>query len=325
MSEERAVQSVRLDLPGIDEQQLWSEIKSADGLIDSVMPANDQAAEYYRHAVERAIRKRNRSDEIVVKTEADLNTHRICAVFRPAKAPKVAAIRFSGNQVFEGALLESVVSKMLIGEEYSEYAIRQLLELNIRPLYEEKAHLTVAFPQVGFAAPADPGGAVGVSVGIEEGPAWSLGKVELRGEGISAEELMKIAQFPLGKPANWKQAVTSIDNVKRVFLHEGYLGVRATPFRPFREDGNVVDLEVNVERGKQFLFGSLQILGLDHADQQRASRMWKLKVGDPLDGPYIDDYFREVFKMLKGAAKSVSRDLRPQPGSNAIDVTLTFK
>jgi len=79
--------SVRLDFPGIDEQELWKDLRSANALLDPRIPSNTYVLEYYRKNIEAALRKRNRSEKIVSKNEADLVTGQLSVVFRPASAP----------------------------------------------------------------------------------------------------------------------------------------------------------------------------------------------------------------------------------------------
>lgn len=327
VEEAPAAISVRLDIPGIDEQDLWKELNTPANLIRPRIPGSEPASDYYRHAIEEALRKRSRPAEIVVKTTVDLSTSRMTAVFRPAQVPKVGAIRFSGNSLLNSSVLESAMNKVILGEDYSEYDARNLLALNIVPLYEEKGHLTVTFPKVGFeeAASAPGGVTVSVSVTLDEGSAWSLGTVDLSGDGLPADEMRAAAQFPVGKLANWKEILASIDKAQTVLQRQGYLNAKSAPVRSFQKESGTVNLEIKVNRGRQSMFGTLQLSGLTAEDEDRGLKLWELQNGAPLNGPYVDDYLRALIKVMKGSRKSVSKQLRPQPNSNLVDVVITFK
>jgi len=67
------------------------------GLSTGRCPNNDRASDYYKRAIEAALRKSNHPEEMVMKTEADLHTGKMVVICRPAHLPKVAAIRFEGN------------------------------------------------------------------------------------------------------------------------------------------------------------------------------------------------------------------------------------
>jgi len=80
--------TVRLDFPGIDEQQLWQELKKANALMDPKIPSNAFVVEYYRRNIETALRKRNPKEQVVSKNEGVLGTGQFFVVFRPAILPK---------------------------------------------------------------------------------------------------------------------------------------------------------------------------------------------------------------------------------------------
>ena len=85
--------SVRLDFPGIDEQELWKELKQANALMDPWIPSNTYVLEYYRKNIEAALRKRNPNQKVVGKNEADLVTGQFSVVFRSASLPKIGDSR----------------------------------------------------------------------------------------------------------------------------------------------------------------------------------------------------------------------------------------
>ena len=43
-----------------------------------------------------------------------------------------------------------------------------------------------------------------------------------------------------------------------------------------------------------------------------------------MNGPYVADYLRSVFKDLAGA-HGVNQEMKVRPGTNVIDVALSFK
>src|SRR6201999_1090711 len=112
--------SVRLDIPGINDQELWRDINSPDNLIRPQMPDSELAVAYYRQAIETALRKRSRSGDIVTRNEADLVTKRMTAVFRPANVPKISVIKFTGNREIDNAHLETTINRLAGGTDYSE-------------------------------------------------------------------------------------------------------------------------------------------------------------------------------------------------------------
>lgn len=318
--EEPEVKQAQIDIPGLDEEKLWQDLKFTDPLISPQMPDNERAAEYYRQAIQNLLRKSKRQDEIVMKSEADPLTGSMTAIFLPAGLPKVVEVVFKGNQAIETKELESAMAPAAPGTEFTERMFRRLLEMNARPLYEEKGYLTAAFSRV--TASGDP--AV-VTVEVQEGRVWTLGKVEFSGDQLPVSELQRAAQFPAGKVANWKEITAAITGVEQVLRRKGFLEVASKPVRSFHPDRQVVDLTIQIEPGKQFLFGVLQIEGFPADRKPEALKLWNLHTGAPLDELYVDEYVATLLDSVKVGVKLAGKELRVRPGTNVVDVILTFQ
>ena len=322
VTEEKARTPVVLDIPGILESQLWAELLAGDGLAGKYIPDNDRATAYFTHAIEAVLRKANRQDEIVMKNEGDLHSNQRLEVFHPARLPKVAAIQFEGNAAISTEALQAAMSKAAIWQDYTERDFRKKLELNLRPLYEQKGYLTVAFPRVKVAAS---GADAEVTAEVNEGPVWKLGKVDLRGEGIAAPELLAAGGFASGDTANWKEFLSAVSRMERELKRDGYIAVASKPARGFRDDGRTVDVAIDVKKGKQFYFGELHVKGLDEAAEKQVMGLWTLPSGAPMNQPYIGEYVRAAALTLRGKIKSASSTLNVRPETSVADVEVTFR
>ena len=322
ISEEAARTPVELDIPGLDAEDLWRQLKSAGGLIGREMPNNDRASAYYKRAIEGALRKLNHPEEMVMETEADLHTGKMVVICRPAHLPKIAAIQFEGNAAIAEGTLQAAMAKVAMGQDYTERDFRRKLELNLRPLYEELGRLTVAFPSVKMADAGN--AAVAITAGIDEGPVWRLGKVVLSGDALPLADMHDAARFAYGAPANWKQFLASVNKMEQALRRDGYITVASKPVRSFQEATQVVDVNVQVRKGPQFLFGELHIEGLDEATAQRLAALWKLPGGAPMNQPYTDEFVRSVMPLLRGKFRTFNSQLNIHKGANVVDVTLKF-
>jgi outer membrane protein assembly factor BamA len=215
------------------------------------------------------------------------------------------------------------MTKVALGQEYSERDFRRMLELNLRPLYEEAGRLTVAFRSVKIAGAGD--AAVTVTAGIQEGPEWRLGQVAITGESLPLAEMHDAARFAYGAPANWKLFMATLGKMEQVLRSDGYLREFSKPVRAFHESTQVVDVNVVIKKGAQFRFGELHIEGLDAENQQRLAGLWKLPAGAPMNELYTTDFLRSVLPSLKGKFKTVGSELHVRKDSNVADVTLKFR
>lgn len=310
--------SVALDFAGIEEADLWQALRSANTLADRLMPGNAAATEYYQHVLQEVLRTRNRTERVVPATEADLATGRTVTVFRSANLPKIGGVRFSGNTSVGANALQSAVGSVAVGAEYSQRSVSRMLELNVKPLYEEIGRLTVTFSGLVLEGNT-------VLVTIEEGPVWTLGTAEFAGTPPFLNQMRSDAKFSTGKLANWKAFLADVERAKQHLLRNGYLGTKTTPEQTFHDDTRIVDMAIQVEPGRQFKFGALELIGLSGSDRQTAQRLWELSSRAPMNGPYVEEYLREVLASLGGRVRGLGRELRVRSGSDVVDLVITFR
>ncbi len=323
VTEEPATLPIVVDIPDIDAPTIWKELKSAHPLAAERIPDNQRAISYCQLAIESVLQCLGHRREIAVMNETDLSTGRMEAVIRLANAPKIVGFRFTGQRAMESAALTTIAERLLKGREYSEREVRRLLEFNIKPLYEERGMLTAAFRRVRAVNPQV--GTVDVAIDIDEGPVWTLGKVDIVGDGLPLDALRAAARFGERSSADWKKLMAAIAAMEQPLRQDGYIDVHSNPVRSFRKEGFIVDVTVEVTKGRQFVLGTIQLSGLDAADQVQAARLCKLRAGDHLNGPCLDEYTRAVLDVVTRRPKSVSRELRVRAGTKVVDVILSYR
>jgi outer membrane protein insertion porin family len=322
LTEDSADTDVRIEIPGIDEGAIWNALAASDPLVTRRMPHNDRAGEFYCRAVERALVKLNRHERIVVAESVALGSRRMDTTLVPANPPKVADVRFEGTHALAASVLHDAVTRIVLGNRYSEREFRQVLDLDVRPLYEDRGYLKVDFPAIRLTPV---GTDLAVAVQVTEGSPWTLGVIALAGDRLPDESMRKAAALWDVRIANWKLILESVERMEKVLRKDGYLNVTARPVRLFREDGRTVDLRIEFTKGPQFVVGALTIGGLNSRDQQRAQSLFRLKPGEPLDQPYLEDYVKQCLDFLGNSVKSFDSKMTLRPGTTTMDLTLTFK
>lgn len=327
VSEEAATTRLELDIPGRDAERLWQQLKSGDGFIDRQVPNNERASAYCKRAIEAVLVKSNQPEEIVMNTEADLPTGKTWILARPSHLRKIAAIRFEGNAAIAEGALQDAMARVAMGQAFTERDFRRMLDLNVRPLYEDLGRLTVAFPRVKMAPAADAPGDAGVVItaSIDEGPVWRLGKVAFTGDSLPLADMYEAARFAKGAPANWKQFLTTVEQMEQVLRRDGYITVSSKPVRAFHEPTQVVDVNVEIAKGSQFLFGELHIEGLDAPTQQRLAALWKLPCGAPMNQLYVNEFVHVASPILRGKFRMFGPEMHVGTDANVVDVTLKFR
>jgi outer membrane protein insertion porin family len=303
----------------IDEAAVRKKLASLDPLFRDRIPGVDAVMERYRRAVEEF-----GGVPVQAKVASD-GPDELFVLFYPKGAPPVVAgTFFQGNQVIPAAELQNTLNGVAVGVEYRERRFRELLDTQIRPLYEARGRLGVQFPKIETVAdPAVKG--LRVTVTVEEGPSYSFGEIAVSGTGSLDEELARASGLKSGEVANMAAAAAAQERVHALLRRQGHMNVSSKIERRVDEDKRVVDVTFVVTPGARYTFGKLFLKGLDIHGEHAVRRMWNMKPEQPFNAEY-PEYFlnrlREdgVFDNLQSARA----ELKPDHRALTVDVTLIF-
>jgi outer membrane translocation and assembly module TamA len=102
--------------------------------------------------------------------------------------------------------------------------------------------------------------------------------------------------------------------------------VDSTIERKIDERRGVVDLVFRVNAGPQYVFGKLEIAGLDIISEPGVRKLWVLQEGKPFDADYPDYFLARLREdgVLDNLGQTRSA-LRADDEARRVDVTLYFK
>ena len=243
-------------------------------------------------------------------------------VFLPSSLPAVAQVRFIGNRVLSAPALQSGVSGAAIGALYTETRFRQILDASVRPLYEERGYLHVAFPKIETQAAADVRGIV-ATVHVVEGEPYKLHDVKITGEMAENQRMLKEGSFRTGEVVDMKAVHEGAKRIERAMKRRGYLSASTTIDRKLDDKTKQVDVAINLDPGPQYKMGKLEIIGLDITTEPQIRKMWSVREKAPFDAEYPDIFLSEMPNVLDNLGKTRST-IKPDPGTLTVDVILTF-
>ena len=248
-------------------------------------------------------------------------------VFHPVRnLPAVAQITFEGNSVIPQNTLREAIAVSGIGAPYTEDTFRQVLNLSIRPLYEMRGRVRVAFPEIRTEPVKDVAG-LHVFVKVDEGQSYELGKVTIEGPTpLAPDALLKAGDFKTGDVANIERVNEGLEKIRKVVRRAGYLEAKVTSERKIDDENKKVAIAVHVEAGPQFTMGKLTIAGLDLNAEAEMRRIWGLKDGKPFNPDYPEQFLNRIKEQAMfdnlGQTKA---DFHVNNHDRTADVTLTFK
>ena len=313
-----------IDIPGIDENEVWQWLSSKYPDFNHKVPGDDAAQKFLAREMESHLGARLEGQHIVSNLEGGFGPRaKLFVSFQPETLPRVASMSFTGNSEVSSQELGKVMDKVAANRDYTERRFRQLVELNLRRAYEEHGMYRVRFPSI-TAQKTGPL-LLAVTTSVQEGAQFNLGEVQLVGDGLPSAAMLAAANFKKGELANWTEIQKGIWELEKPLKRTGYFDAAAKPERILHDDRRILDLTVSFNKGPLYYFGQLQLAGLSAGLETKARQIWKAKPGDPYDYEYPNDFLRAFFQSVDGRQfKKYRVDTKRAPGQ-VMDITVVFE
>ncbi len=325
VAEIQQIYPIRFEDIGQPREELLAWLKKKDPLFTGKISATDRILGAYSAYIEEYLKQKGVPKTIVAEMATDAPGE-LYVRFRPKGVLRIVAeVKFTGNKVVPTYVLAKAIHGVAVGSRYTETRFRDLLNVDIRPIYEARGRLRVAFPEIKTErATGDVNGVV-VNVRIEEGESYNFGNISVVGADSLRQRLLEVANLKTGGIANMSEVVRAMERIRKEMGRLGYLKAECHGKRRIWDERKAVDIFLHVTPGEKFIFGKLIIEGLDINGEYEMRRIWGMKPGDVMNAAYPDAFLARVraeglFDNLK---KTVSRiDLHE--GAGTADVTLIF-
>jgi len=269
---------------------------------------------------------------------------------------KIDEIAFEGNTIFSDKALKKTMklvkeSSWLTGfngkDAYHEGKLAYDLN-NVRTLYAEKGYVRVNIsdPEVEekpktinrtlpFIKPPFPFGIpiplwtktadrLHIKMRIEENNQYHVGEVNVTGSKAIQTDFLKLALgLKKGDVYNENKLRDSFDSLKKFYGQGGYINFIPSPQQDFDEEKRIVNLTVDIDEGKQYSVGRIQIAGNTTTRDKVIRREIQLTEGSVFNSRLVDDarlrlnqlgYFEEI--------KEEDAKVDPNPNEPKVNVTL---
>jgi outer membrane protein assembly factor BamA len=310
------------DLPASD-AELRAIVTKQAPIFGAEIPAARSFLQPIEHALSTAL-----GGGVVVEAHmlATLHSDEPKIVFRqPGERPRISEVHFSGNHEIDPDKLAAAFAEVAIGSEFKEVEVRALLDRSVRPLYEARGFIRVAFPKI-VAVPSKEPEVVGVAVTVtvDEGAAFKLGKVTYAGG--DAREMDKAADLRGGDIVNFDEVKKGEDRIVQRYRGKGYLHAALKTERTVHDGPHTVDLRVTLDPGPRFAYGKLSIEGLDIFGEPAIRKMWGDREGKPYDTEAPDAFLKDVHEqgLFDNLGKTSSKT-KIDDAARTVDVTLIFE
>lgn len=320
LADQSALSDAVIDIPGVVEDEVWRWLMVQYPGFNHKVPS--AAQDFLARQIEQHLAASLNGQHIVVRLESAIGPQPgLTLSFQPEMLPHVGAMIFKGQNELTSAELVSILQKVNAGDAYTDRRFRQFVEFNLRPAYEEHGMYRVRFPAI--AAQRVSGSAVDVTTTVDEGPKFTLGEVQISGDGLPTDAMLAAAKFKKGQIANWTETQRGIWELEKPVKRLGYMSASAKPERILNDDRHVLDIRISVVKGPLYQLGRVSFTGLAPDLEARARKIWGPQPGAPYDYEYPNDFLRALSKSSDlRQFKKFSAKSQAGAGEHVMDVTL---
>jgi outer membrane protein insertion porin family len=201
---------------------------------------------------------------------------------------KVGKIKFEGNKNIKSRVLRAAMKNLkpvgvphsiflenLFSKTYDATKLEEDTE-RVRSEYQNRGYFKVVVndPKTemretghkGFHIPllmAGPGKAVDLTMPIEEGDKYRLGKITFKGNKAITNTIALRNLIPLkdGDVFSREKIAKGLENLRKAYGEYGYINFSPVPETSFDEDKKLVNVEIDVDEGKQFYVRRIEFQG----------------------------------------------------------------
>jgi hypothetical protein len=245
-------------------------------------------------------------------------------LFQPETAIEtIAFVQFENSGVISPLDLQRIFNQAAMGVPYSEERLKELLHFNVRPLYEDKGRMEVAFCPCQTESDPDTNGLL-VTVHVEQGEEYNFGAFHYPEGSLlqpaQIDSLLKVKQGEIANMAKVREGMVAIeDTLKR----NGYMRAQASYDQTLDTGQKTVDVEVLIEPGNLYTMGNLTITGLDIVTEPSVRKRWGVQPGEPFDGGYPAFFLDRVREMFDNLTKTDSK-IQVNEQNQTVNVELIF-
>lgn len=159
---------------------------------------------------------------------------------------------------------------------------------------------------------------IALSFRVEEGLQYRLGRIRFRNNKAIADVGALRSLFPIadGDVFSREKIAKGLDNLQKAYGDLGYINFTSVPDTRFDDEKSLINLEIDIDEGKQFHLSSIGFPGLDETARQEILREPVLQSGQVYDQGLYELFLLRYGPLLDSC--SVDRRLDERASTVAI-------
>jgi outer membrane protein insertion porin family len=202
----------------------------------------------------------------------------------------VEKIQFTGNKAFK----DSVLRDQMETQEKTWYSFlndsgvyqKDILKLDvfrIEAWYQDHGYVRVSVldPKIEVDKKER---AIYITIPVVEGALYKVDSISIKGDGtFTDEELFEVIESKEGEDYNVSKIREDVSRVSDLYSTRGFAYADVNPVTKIIDDKKIVQLAIEIEKGKQVYVGKINILGNVSSRDNVIRREFRLQEGDLFD------------------------------------------
>ncbi len=216
--------------------------------------------------------------------------------------------------------------------DFGSEGLDEILEVRIRGAWQDQGFFKVlASGQTQVVSSDSTYEHVVVTIRVDPGLQYRLGDVRFRSSdpddretlAFPREELRKLIPLQEGDIFNVTKIRESLDAMKRLYGSDGYIDFVATPATDVDDIARRVSLIMEVDEGKQFRVGKVEVLGLEPG--KAAALTSRVKPGDVFQYSLVETFVRANIPGFLDVTSSEVLKMRKSERDGTVDIVADFR
>lgn len=271
------------------------------------------------------------------------------ATFKPSSKSPILGVLFQNAALIspeaQQEIMNAATERQIVGE-WSPARISGLADEaaeRTRAAYQNEGYFKVVVTAQAVRVASDPLGRYNLSVRVAHpGRQYRLGEIHISNAAVFSEVTLRDL-FPIqsGEIFSREKVAKGLEEIRRLYDSQGYINYTGMPGTNIDDASHIIDLELNVDEGKQYRVGVIDVLGVDPESRAHVLDALAVKSGDiytaaswqrsalKFHGAALDQSLTGIDRALNHQDQTVDVMLdfrRPQPGvidlSNASVITI---
>lgn len=122
---------------------------------------------------------------------------------------------------------------------------------------------------------------IALSFYVEEGLQYSLDRITFKNYKLMADvsAVRGLFQIEDGDIFSREKIANALENLRKAYGEIGYINFTSVPETEFDDEKRLISLEIDIDEGKQFYVGNINVLGLDELARQELLKSLPIKRG----------------------------------------------